>query len=100
MTLQTIFVSLLAHLTPTVISLDASPSTRGLMKKEGQILRGVLGPPELDRIALWEVLSSAVLTRDWTEAHARIVVCWVTGADTNAADEEGEHRVRLLPFAD
>lgn len=87
MTLQTVLVSLFAHLSP-VQALDAAPSTRALVKREAQLLGAVLGQPSKNS-DLTEGIFAAILGRTWSVGHARIFVCWAAGAETARVNSKG-----------
>ncbi|KAJ7273520.1 telomere length regulation protein-domain-containing protein [Mycena haematopus] len=81
-TLQTILTSLFGSLSAGS-GTDDSPQQRALVKKESLVLLGLLGVVVSDDAELWETISAVILTREWSEGLARIIVCWVSGPDTD-----------------
>jgi telomere length regulation protein len=69
------------------LSLDDAPSTRELIRREAEILEGVIGPmtPSPEREELWEVATGVILnmSKEWTESHARLFICWISGGGTD-----------------
>ena len=84
--LSSLFFSFLDNMQPTS-ALDDAPSTRVLIKREAEILEGVIGrmAPSAEREALWEVATGVILnmSKEWTESHARLFVCWTSGSGTD-----------------
>ncbi|KAJ7684995.1 telomere length regulation protein-domain-containing protein [Mycena polygramma] len=60
-------------------STDSSPEQRALVKRESLVVLGLLGPVVPEDSELWESMSAVILTREWSQGHARIFVCWVAG---------------------
>jgi telomere length regulation protein len=94
-TLQNILASLFAHISVPDIPLDASPSSRGLVKRKAGLLFGIVGSLREDRPYIRDNTSAVLLARDWGEGHARVYACWVAGARTGVGDVEGEHLVTV-----
>jgi hypothetical protein len=84
--LSSLFSSLLDGRQP-VLALDDAPSIRALVKREADILEGVIGrmTPSLEGDELWEVAIGVILNmnKEWTEFHARVFVCWISGSGTH-----------------
>lgn len=78
-TLQTILTSLLSHLTP-ITDLDGADRTRSLVKREAMLLQSLLGPLAEDSDVI-DGLVAAVLGRQWTVGHARILTCYASLCD-------------------
>lgn len=89
-TLQRIVTSLLGHLSAPPTSLAVQLKERRLVRTEAWQLRGVLGAPSEERPELWDALMAAISAREWDEGHARVIVCWISGAQVDACDEDGE----------
>ncbi|KAJ6546488.1 telomere length regulation protein-domain-containing protein [Mycena vulgaris] len=81
-TLQSIVTSLFGSL-DAQLSTNDSPHQRAMVKRESLLLLGLLGPVGSDDTELWESISAVILTREWSEGHARIFVCWVSGPQTD-----------------
>jgi telomere length regulation protein len=88
-TLQSILSSLfplLDNIQPS-LTLDDEPSTRVVIKRDAELLTGVIGQiaPSPEREELWEVATGVILNmnKEWTESHARLFVCWISGGGTN-----------------
>ncbi|KAJ6513868.1 telomere length regulation protein-domain-containing protein [Mycena vitilis] len=58
---------------------DSSPEQRALVKRESLIVLGLLGPVVSEDSEFEESISAVILTREWSQGHARIFVCWVAG---------------------
>ncbi|KAK7015025.1 telomere-reg-2 domain-containing protein [Favolaschia claudopus] len=86
-TLQSILTSLFGALSIESGTNDSLPQ-RALVKRESLVLLGLLGSVEPDD--LWESVLAVILTRTWNEGLARIIVCWVSGLETNV------HALELL----
>jgi telomere length regulation protein len=95
LTLQNILASLFAHISVPDTPLDVSPPSRGLVKREATLLRGIIGSLGKDKKYLLESASAVVLARDWSEGHARVYACWVAGASTGVVDRQGKYLVVL-----
>jgi telomere length regulation protein len=83
-TLQTILTSLFGHLSISAAPLECSPRTRGLIKREAELLSGILGHHQERASDLWENAAAVILSREWSQVHARIFACWaaLSGTDT------------------
>ena len=92
-TLQNILTSLFAHISVLDTPLDISPFSRGLVKREACLLLGIVGSLKEDKKHILDNASAVVLTRNWSEGHARVYACWVAGATTGVVDVHGEHLV-------
>ncbi|KAH7916002.1 telomere length regulation protein-domain-containing protein [Hygrophoropsis aurantiaca] len=91
---QTILGSLFSSLTLSPsLAMDVSASGRGLIAREANLLCGILGSltPESD---IWESALAVITTRNWTEAHARLFVCWVFKNSTD--NEVNDFLVRIM----
>jgi telomere length regulation protein len=89
-TLQSILTSLFAHISVPEIPLDPSPSSRALVKREAVLLQGILGRLTDGKQYLFDSVSTAMLSRDWSEGYARVFACWVAGATAGAVDTKGK----------
>ena len=49
------------------------------IKDDALLLKTLVGPLTSLREEIWTVLSTIMLSREWSEAHARILVCWAAG---------------------
>ncbi|KAJ7632433.1 telomere length regulation protein-domain-containing protein [Roridomyces roridus] len=78
-TLQSILTCLFTALSADS-GTDSSPLHRTHVKRDSLLLSGILGPVDSE---LWESISAVILTREWSESHARIFVCWI-GQDLKA----------------
>lgn len=92
-TLQSILASLFAHISVPDTPLDISPLSRGLVKREACLLLGMVGGLREDKKQILDNASAVVLTRNWSEGHARVYACWAAGATTSVVDVHGEHLV-------
>ncbi|KAJ7470566.1 telomere length regulation protein-domain-containing protein [Mycena latifolia] len=81
-TLQSIVTSFFGSLY-SELGTDSSPHRRAMAKRESLLLLGLLGPVVPDDPELWEAISAVILSREWSEGHARIFVCWVCGPQTD-----------------
>ncbi|KAI9456255.1 telomere length regulation protein-domain-containing protein [Lactarius psammicola] len=85
-TLQSVLTSLFAHISVPEVPLDPSPSSRALVKREANLLLGIIGRLTDGKQYVLDSTSTAVLARDWSEGHARVYACWVAGATAGAVD--------------
>ncbi|KAI0262956.1 telomere length regulation protein-domain-containing protein [Gloeopeniophorella convolvens] len=85
-TLHGILASLFAHISVPEAGLDTSPATRGLVKREAVLLQGIVGSAKGDRRDVLDGVLAVVLTRDWSEGHARVFTCWAAGAKAGTVD--------------
>ena len=90
LTLQNVLTSLFAHILVPDTPLDFSASSRGLVRREAILLRGIVGSWGDNRKYLLDSTSAVVLARDWSEGHARVYSCWVAGASTGVVDYQGK----------
>jgi telomere length regulation protein len=90
LTLQHVLASLFAHISIPDVPLDISAPSRGLVKREAALLRGIIGSLGTEKKYILDNTSAVVLARDWSEHHARVYTCWVAGASTGVADRQGE----------
>ncbi|KAJ7063112.1 telomere length regulation protein-domain-containing protein [Mycena amicta] len=88
LTLQSILTSLFSSLRADS-GTACSTRDRAAIKRESHLLLGVLGGPDSED--LWESSLTAIISREWTEAHARIYVCWIS-----AFGDNGKALERLL----
>jgi telomere length regulation protein len=91
MTLQTILHSFFAHLEPPAPALDASPPVRVRVKREAELMRGVVDGDS----AVWDAVVAVALGQDWGEGYARIFACWAAGAK-GSVDEAGSDTLRVM----
>ncbi|KAJ7692521.1 telomere length regulation protein-domain-containing protein [Mycena metata] len=87
--LQSILTSLFSSLSAGS-GIDCSQPQRALVKGESHVLLRLLGSVLSDDAELWESISAVILTREWSEGHARIFVCWISSPRTD------EHALELL----
>ncbi len=78
LTLQTILSSLFFSLEEMDFDLGSDTLCRATVKKEALFLRALLGDPEMYSTEQCEVVFSVILGRDFTIAHARVFVCWLS----------------------
>ncbi|CCM02859.1 uncharacterized protein FIBRA_04971 [Fibroporia radiculosa] len=88
-TRHSIILSLLSSLAEISPSLDTSTSARSLVKREAQLLKGLLGRLDTDNGEVLDAFSAIALGREWSEGRARIFACWAAGAESSTADIEG-----------
>ncbi|KAK7693186.1 hypothetical protein QCA50_002752 [Cerrena zonata] len=84
-TLRAIITSLFVHLNP-VEGTENAVATRILVKKEGLLLRSLLGKLSTDRDDLWDAVNAVILGRDWDEGYARIFICWIAGSESRLTE--------------
>lgn len=82
--LQSILSSLFSSLFDNMrhsLALDDACATRALVKRNARILEGIVGRMAPSREELWEVATGVIMStsKEWTEPHARLFVCWVSG---------------------
>src|SRR5216683_5156216 len=94
-TLQNILASLFAHISVPDTPLDISPLSRGLIKREAHLLLGIVGSLREDKKYILDNTSAVILSRNWSEGHARVYACWVAGAKTGVVDIHGEYLVTV-----
>ncbi|EAU88142.1 telomeric DNA binding protein [Coprinopsis cinerea okayama7 len=80
LSLQSILVSLFASLEGIHPPMGNSPVQRGKIREEAILLSKLLGIVRPAKQELWEISTSLILSRNWSLAHARIFVCWVSAA--------------------
>jgi telomere length regulation protein len=90
-TLQNILASLFAHISVLDLPLDISPLSRGLVKREASLLLGIVGSLREDKKYILDNTSAVILSRNWSEGHARVYACWAAGTTTGVVDVHGEH---------
>jgi telomere length regulation protein len=95
-TLQSVLTSLFAHISVPDIPLDPLPSSRALVKREATLLRGIVGKLTDGKQYLFDSVSTAMLSRDWSEGHARVFACWIAGATAGAVDTKGKSLVIVV----
>ncbi|KAF6764869.1 telomeric DNA binding protein [Ephemerocybe angulata] len=104
LSLQSILISLFGSLRTLEPPLDDSPSQRALVREEAITLTDFVGAPQPDTEELWETVSSIILKRSWPLSHARVFVCWISGAsrggDINLAALEALLKNVLERWAD
>lgn len=85
-TTQSILTSLFSSLS---INFDADPGVgpNARVKAEASLLLGIVGHLGEARGELWDSIASITLNRRWTEWHARILVCWIAGAQSGDVDD-------------
>ncbi|EJC98569.1 uncharacterized protein FOMMEDRAFT_113710 [Fomitiporia mediterranea MF3/22] len=76
--------SFVSHLAELPDDTDTSDAARGLVKREAIVLSKIFGNLEGEEDEKWLSVSSALLTRTWSIAKARILVCWVSVSDERA----------------
>jgi telomere length regulation protein len=88
--LHAILTSLFSSLSQPLSNLDTSLPQRRLVKREAILLRHIVGRLSSQNMEIWESVSAIALGREWSEGHARIFTCWVSGAEKDAFDEDGK----------
>ncbi|KAF4603911.1 telomere binding protein [Pleurotus pulmonarius] len=85
-TTQSILTSLFSSLS---VNFDADPGVgpNSRVKAEASLLLGIVGHLGEARGELWDSVASITLNRRWSEWHARILVCWVAGAQSENVDD-------------
>ncbi|KAF9050690.1 hypothetical protein BDZ89DRAFT_1005984, partial [Hymenopellis radicata] len=83
LTIQAILSSLFFSLEGMDFELESDPLHRGTVKREALFLRAFLGDPEMYSTEQCEVVFSVVLGRDFTIAHARVFVCWLSSVSNS-----------------
>lgn len=74
LTQQAVVGSLFASLES---SLGVSACSGGTISREALLLQCVLGEASEDT-NLWQVITSVIFTRTWSQNHARVFVCWIS----------------------
>ncbi|KAI5120573.1 hypothetical protein M0805_002523 [Coniferiporia weirii] len=77
-------VSFFSHLADLPGDFGTSSEARGLMKREGRLLSRIFGSLEGEEDEKWLSVSTVLLTRSWSVAKARTLVCWAAISDENA----------------
>lgn len=80
-----ILASLLAHVSELPDKLEASDTSRGLVKREAFLISRVLGILGGEEDEKWSSISATLLTRTWSIVKARILVCWASVSDEKGA---------------
>ncbi|KAI6039020.1 telomere length regulation protein-domain-containing protein [Pisolithus marmoratus] len=57
--------------------LGADACNEGAISRGALLLQGVLGEASSDA-DLWQVITAVILTRTWSQNHARMFVCWIS----------------------
>ncbi|KAH6918883.1 telomeric DNA binding protein [Coprinopsis sp. MPI-PUGE-AT-0042] len=83
--LQSILISLFASMSPVEEPLDGSSSNRANARQEAILLTQLVGSVEPPKAELWEIATTCMLSRKWSQSYARIFVCWVCGAAQGGA---------------
>ena len=78
--LQSILMSLFGSLRKLDNPLDDSAQQRVVVREEAILLTNLVGIVQPDNEELWETTISLILKRPFSISHARIFVCWVSGA--------------------
>lgn len=76
-----VLASSVAHVAELPDNLEASDITRGLVKREALLLSRTLGILEGEEDEKWSSISATLLTRTWSIAKARNLVCWASVSD-------------------
>jgi len=78
-TQQTIVGSLFASLTVLELLLGTSAHDRGIISREAHLSRAMFGEasPDVDN---WQAITAIILTRTWSQNHARLFVCWMAAS--------------------
>ncbi|KIM48937.1 hypothetical protein M413DRAFT_438113 [Hebeloma cylindrosporum] len=91
LTLQSILTSLFGSLesleSSSLNATDDSPTARARIKNDAALLEGLVGEITPEKEDLWQIVTSLITgsgLREWPESHARIFVCWVSGASRGA----------------
>lgn len=78
-----VLASFVAHVAELPDNLEASDITRGLVKREALLISKALGILEGEEDEKWSSVTATLLTRTWSIAKARILVCWASISDEN-----------------
>ncbi|KIM65191.1 hypothetical protein SCLCIDRAFT_14911 [Scleroderma citrinum Foug A] len=78
-TQQAIVGSFFASLTTLESPLGTSTPDRGIISREAHLSRAVFGEasPDVDN---WQAVTTVMLTRTWSQNHARLFVCWMAAS--------------------
>ena len=91
LTLQSILTSLFGSLESlescSLKTTDDTSIARARIKNDAALLAGLVGEITPEKEDLWQI-STGLITgsglREWPESHARIFICWVSGASRSA----------------
>ncbi|KAH7886252.1 telomere length regulation protein-domain-containing protein [Phlebopus sp. FC_14] len=83
-TQQTVIASLLTALVLPESPLGTSAHDRGIVHREATLLRDVIGDLDPDD-DVWDSVVAVVLTRTWSQNHARVFVCWMADRKQNSS---------------
>ncbi|KAF7295097.1 Telomere-reg-2 domain-containing protein [Mycena indigotica] len=84
--LQSVLICLFANLRADA-GVSSSHSDRMVVKEESLFLLGFIKLPDSDD--WWDVILATLLSRDWSEAHARIFVGWISQLENGERALEG-----------
>lgn len=93
--LRTFVASLSVHLNNDK-DLETPIFTSARVKREGSLLRCILGKLSTDRDELWDAVNAVILGRDWEEGHARIFICWIAGSESKHTEVDGRSYMVLV----
>ena len=71
---------------------------RGLVKREAELLAGILGRYQENIRDLWESAAAVILSREWSQVHARVFACWATLSHTGKTNIEGTELWKQVIF--
>ncbi|KAJ2917584.1 hypothetical protein MD484_g2776, partial [Candolleomyces efflorescens] len=86
LTLQSILMSLFGSLRKLGSPLDDSSEQRVVVREEAILLTNLVGTAQPDNEELWEIITNLILNRPFSISHARIFVCWLSGAANNGGE--------------
>ena len=66
--------------------LDDSSEQRVVVREEAILLTNLVGTAQPDNEELWEIITNLILNRPFSISHARIFVCWLSGAANNGGE--------------
>lgn len=78
-TQQAIVGSFFASLTTLESPLGTSTPDRGVISREAHLSRAVFGEASPD-VDSWQAVTTVMLTRTWSQNHARLFVCWMAAS--------------------
>jgi len=91
LTLHSILTSLFGSLesleSSSLKATDDSPTARARIKNDAALLAGLVGEITPEKEDLWQIATGLITgsgLREWPESHARIFICWVSGASRGA----------------
>ncbi|EIW85236.1 hypothetical protein CONPUDRAFT_98109 [Coniophora puteana RWD-64-598 SS2] len=97
LTQNNVFTSLFLALSEPQQLLDDSSFSRGAVHREAVLLCQLCGPL-VPSENMWETVIAVITSRNWTEGHARIFVCWAAISQKQSKGGEGlsQFMMRIL----